>query len=77
MSRICPYCGSSNTRVCVENYVGRTIVHSGRVALALGAGLLGELIHPAAGHRAAEQVWEKTNPSKMKGYVCNICRRDF
>lgn len=77
MSKKCPYCGSHNTRICVENYVGRTIVNSGRLALAIGAGLLGEVIHPVAGHRAAEKMWEKTDPGKMNSYYCNYCKRDF
>lgn len=73
----CPKCGSYDTRTAYENYVGRGIVNVGRAALSLGGGLLGEMIHPIAGHKAAESIWENTNPGELKTYKCNRCGHEF
>ena len=77
MSKRCPYCGSYNTEVAVLNYAGRFLVNTGRVALTAGAAIVGGLFNHAAGHVAAHNTWEKTDPGELKGYHCCNCNKDF
>lgn len=77
MSKRCPYCGSFNTEIALGKYAGRAIVNTGRLALSIGACLVGGLFNHAVGHNAAHKTWEATDPGELKGYQCHNCCRKF
>lgn len=78
MTKICPFCGSDNTRIAFGNYVGRGALHATRLALMFGARLTIGLINPTAGQGAAYSVGKSLEPHEdMKHYHCNNCKKDF
>lgn len=77
MSKKCPYCDSYNTEVAVENYVGRGLIHAGRLVLAEGIAVVVGIFNPKAGHMAGHAVLHNTEPGKFKGYHCCNCGKDF
>lgn len=72
MSKKCPHCGSTDTRLSVGGCTEEVINQSFRIVATAAAGLVGEIFHPAAGHRAAEKTLEALK-SDSKTHVCNHC----
>ena len=78
MAKICPFCGSHDTRVAYGNYVGRGALYVTRAALMFGARLTIGLINPSAGQGAAYSVGKTLEPKgSIKSYHCNKCKMDF
>ncbi|MBR1520710.1 MAG: hypothetical protein IJ635_05675 [Bacteroidaceae bacterium] len=77
MSKQCPKCHSYNTEMAIENRVVHGILNVGRGAVALGAGVVFGVFHPALGGGAAKNVWDKMKPADCKGYHCCNCGEDF
>lgn len=78
MSKKCPHCGSYNTETAVINWVGRGLLHAGRLALSAGAGIVGSIGGPNTGKIAAYQTWRNTEPTTaFEGYRCCECGKEF
>lgn len=78
MSRICPFCGSHNTRIAYGNYIGRGALQTARLALMFGARITIGLINPSAGQGAAYSVGKSLEPKEdIKRYHCSDCKKDF
>ena len=67
-----------NTETAVVNWIGRGLLHTGRLVVSAGAGVVCSLGGPTIGKVAAYLVCKNTEPKDtVKGYRCCNCGKEF